>query len=422
MSFPITFWYGIRPEFISRERLVEAKEAGFTIIECNYDTKTNLQVLDWCQELGLKANVRDSRMQIALAGEDGWEDALESMIADYKDKPAVNRYFMRDEPVDDDFPTLGRVAQYLHAHDPAHGEYINLLPHPALPQLPHMDIRQRYDLHLDRFIKEIQPTILSYDHYTLTYRQADDLEGQEPARLSPENVARNGWEGNLYLPVDRPDFYDNMELIRRKAKDEGLPWMVIVLLVEHWHYRWPTEGEVRWEAFTALTYGANALSYFTYWTPGVGHTEPWSYHHGIIRSDGTRGEKYEIVKVINAELQTLYEGLSQPLQGEEEVADPHASRAVFHVGDEADVLTKPFVGYGDIVSITTHTGGRAVVGFFGEKGHRMMVTNKDHHAPLTLTIHTDKQLFHLDKTTATWEACDGTYTFAPGDGELFGWG
>ena len=34
-QYPITFWYGIRPEFLSKERLLEAKEAGFNIIECS---------------------------------------------------------------------------------------------------------------------------------------------------------------------------------------------------------------------------------------------------------------------------------------------------------------------------------------------------------------------------------------------------
>ena len=57
--YPITYWYGVRPEFLSKERLIEAKEAGFTIIECSYGPETNQKVLTWCEELGLKANVGD---------------------------------------------------------------------------------------------------------------------------------------------------------------------------------------------------------------------------------------------------------------------------------------------------------------------------------------------------------------------------
>lgn len=422
MSYPITFWYGIRKEFISKERLEEAKEAGFNLIECDYDTATNLQVLAWCEELGLKADVRDPRMNVALEGADGWEAVLDAMIADYKDCPAVNRFFLRDEPVDDYFPTLGRVARYLHAHDPAHGEFINLLPHPAVPQIEGMDMRERYNLHLDRYIAEVQPTLLSYDHYTLTTKEVDSLEGRRPARLSPANIARNHWEDKLFEAVDNPNFYDNMELMRKKAQEIGVPWMAIILLVEHWHYRWPTEGEVRWEVFTAFTYGSHAVSYFTYWTPGTAHTEPWSYQNGIILSDGTRGEKYEIVKGINAELQTLHAGLATPITDGNEVFDPYKSQAVFHVGPEVDVLAKPFKGYGAIRNVSVKGGeGSAVLGFFGEACNRMMVTNKSKNDPVAMIIDSEKPLYHFNKKTATWEICEGTYTFAPGDGELFGW-
>ena len=155
MAFPITYWYGIRKEFLSKERLIEAKEAGFNLIECAYDTETNKQVLAWCQELGIKANVQDPRMHTALAGGEGWEAALDAMIADYRDATALNRFFMRDEPIDDYFPTLGRVARYLHEHDPIHGEYVNFLPHPAVPQTEGMDMFARYNQHMDRYIAEV---------------------------------------------------------------------------------------------------------------------------------------------------------------------------------------------------------------------------------------------------------------------------
>ena len=260
------------------------------------------------------------------------------MIADYADYPAVNRFFMRDEPLDDYFPTLGRVADYLNSHDPAHGEYINLLPYHAVPPAEGEGFTARYQRHIDGFFDVVHPTILSYDHYNLSIREVESAEGQILARLSQENVTRNGWEDKIIVAEDTPYYYNNLELIRKNAMERGVPWMDIILLVEHWHYRWPTEAEVRWEAFTALAYGSTALSYFTYWTPGAAHTEPWSYHNGIILSDGTRGEKYEIVKRINADLQALYAGIC----GEGEMT----SEAVYHVGEESDTLAKPFAGHG----------------------------------------------------------------------------
>ncbi len=406
--YPITYWYGIRKEFLSRDRLIEARDAGFNLIECSYDTETNLRVLAMCDELGLRANVQDSRMDIALRGEPGWESVLDAIIADYRDRAAVNRFFVRDEPTDDYFPTLGRVVDYLHAHDPQHGEYINLLPSAAVMPL------ERYQAHIDGFLHAVHPQLLSYDHYNLMWREVPSLDNLKPARVSDENRRRNGWEGKLFEAYDRGGYYDNMEMIRKSAAQAGIPWMTIILLVEHWGYRWPTEGEVRWEAFNALTYGSTGLSYFTYWTPGANHNEPWSYHNGIILADGTRGEKYGIVKQINRELQVLYNGLISPLPGESDAPGGILSEAVFHIGAETDTMVRPFEGYGPIRVLS---GGRFVAGFFA--GGRMMVTSKDHDAPQTLRIASDAPLLHLNKKTALWEDCPGFFAFAPGDGELF---
>ncbi|MBQ9151452.1 MAG: hypothetical protein IJX72_04315, partial [Clostridia bacterium] len=400
--YPITYWYGIRPEFLSKERLIEAKEAGFTVIECSYGTETNKKVLKWCEELGLKANVGDPRVGKALAAEEGWEQGLLDMIADYADYPAVNRFFMRDEPLDDYFPTLGRVADFIHTHDPKHGEYINLLPYHAVPPAEGEGFTQRYQRHIDNFFDVVHPTILSYDHYNLKKEEVDSLEGHTPARVSDENRIRNGWEDKKFAAVTTPYYYNNLELIRENAMKRGVPWMDIILLVEHWHYRWPTEAEVRWEAFTALAYGSTALSYFTYWTPGTAHTEPWSYHNGIILSDGTRGEKYEIVKRINADLQALYAGIC----GEGEMT----SEAVCHVGEEADELAKPFAGHGKYTAIYGEDieGGRLVAGFFA--GDKCMLVNKDFEQAVTVTVQTDGKLEKLNKTTGAWEPCGETIT------------
>ena len=408
--YPITYWYGIRKEHLCRERLIEAQNAGFNLIECAYDTETNLQVLAWCAELGLRANVQDARMGVALEGKPGWEAALDGMIADYRDCPALNRFFVRDEPMDDYFPTLGRVVDYLHEHDPIHGEYINLLPSVAVPPAS----PERYRQHLAAYLNAVHPQLLSYDHYNLMWREVPALGDLPEAAVSEENRARNGWEGKVFEAYDREGYYDNMEMIRTAAAEAGLPWMTIILLVEHWGYRLPSEGELRWEAFNALTYGSTGLSYFTYWTPGVDHDEPWSYHNGIILSDGTRGEKYEIVKSINRELQVLYRGLLGALPGRTYAPGKLISEAVFHVGSEADGLVKPFEGYGALRRLS---GGRFVVGCFADG--RFLITAKDHDAPQTLHIEADAPLLRLNKETEIWEDCPADVTFAPGDGQLF---
>lgn len=407
MAYPINFWYGIRPEFICRERLEEAAEAGFTVIECRYDTNTNKKVLRWCEQLGLRAYVWDDRMAAAINETEGWQQALDDMIADYADCPALDRFFIKDEPVEAQFPMLARIASYFRTHHPKSDFYVNLLPNVAVP-----GGKQQSDAHIAQYLEAVKPSLLSYDHYCLCKQEtsADEIhaQGLREARVSDECRARNNTHDKVYAEYDRPDYYDNLEQIRAHARAAGIPWMIIILLVEHWGYRYLSEAELRWEVFTALAYGSSQISYFTYWTPGVSHNEPWSYHHGIIEADGTRGEKYPIVKQINREIQAV--------MGEIGAAE---HLAVFHAGEERDALPVPFAPYGGIDAIE---GGRFVAGFFD--GGYLMLANKDFRSEAFANITTAKQLYKFSKSRGVWDkmprTASGTYTvhLRAGDGEL----
>lgn len=407
MRYPINFWYGIRPEFVCRERICEAAEAGFTFIECRYDTKTNKKVLRWCEELGLRAYVWDGRMAAAINETEGWQRALDEMVADYADFPALDRFFIKDEPIEAQFPMLARIADYFRTHHPEADFYVNLLPNAAVP-----GGKKNSDAHIAQYLEAVKPTLLSYDHYCLCKQEMPVgqlyAEGLREARVSNECRERNSTQKLLYAEYDRPDYYDNLEQIRAHARAAGIPWMIIILLVEHWGYRYLTEAELRWEVFTALAYGSSQISYFTYWTPGVSHDEPWSYHHGIIEADGTRGEKYPIVKQINSEIQAM--------MGEIGTAE---SLAVFHVGEERDPLPVQFTSFGGIDVIE---GGRFVAGFF-ESGY-LMLANKDFHSEAFAKIKTEKTLYKFSKSRDAWDMMprtpDGYYTvhLRAGDGEL----
>lgn len=408
MSYPINFWYGIPKNYINEYRITEAAQAGFNIIECRYDTETNKQVLKWCETHGLKAYLWDDRMYKAIAGEDGWERYLDSMIDEYKDFPALDRYFIKDEPVGTQFPMLERIASYLHEHDKKHGFYINLLPIHAMPE------GETYEEHVEDFINMTHPTLLSYDHYCMKKIEADSIETKEneaffEACVSDECRKRNNTEGIIYKELTTGGYFENLEFIRNKANKYSIDWMIIILLSEHWHYRKLCEAEIRFEVFTALAYGSSQLSYFTYWTPGTAHTEPWSYHHAIISADGEKDENYYIVSRINNEIQTLMQAVGNSKNLE-----------VFHVGSETDPLCKNFTNFEDVRHIG---GGKFVAGFF-EDG-KFILANKDFHfaAYAEISLGNKKLLQKYSKSRKVWENIsqnsDCTVFIGAGDGELF---
>ena len=408
MRYPITFWDGIPQKHVSPERIREAAEAGFTIIECRYDTQTNKQVLAWCEAQGLQAYVGDVRIyREAFEGKDGWQQALDATINDYKDFPAAKRFFIKDEPNEAQFPALARVTDYLREHHPGTEFFNNLLPNWAAK-----GGMANSDAYIADYIAAAKPTLLCYDHYCLTKREVtvEQLyaEGLYEARVSDELRQADGKQGVIYAEEDCPYYFDNLEQIRKHAQAAGIPWMIVILLTEHMRYRYLTEAELRWEVFTALAYGANQLCYYHYWTLPPEHSDPWTYHHGIIESDGTRGEKYPMVKQINREIQAVMG----------EIKDAK-STAVFHTGPEQDALPVPFAPYGGIDAIE---GGRFVAGFF-EDG-KLILANKDFHSEAFAKIKTDKTLYKFSKSRGTWDTlsrtADGAYTvhLRAGDGEL----
>ncbi len=405
MSFPITYWYGIRQDFISRERLVEAQEAGFNIIECKYDIKTNKKVLRWCEELGLRAYVWDARMKQIINAVDGWQDLLLGMINDYRDFPALERYYILDEPTNEALPTAERIAKFITEHDREHGFYINLFPDGVFPG------EGKYEEHIDNFLKMTGADLLSFDRYCMMREEVtpDELASGADfieARVSPESREKNNLEGRVFREVTPPTYFDNIERIRNKALEHNIPWMMVILVSEHLTYRHLTEAEIRYEAFSAYAYGASELSYFTYWAPGSTHCEPWKYTHAIINSDGVRDEHYYMVQRINRDLQSIHDGIG---------GAKHT--AVFHVGYESDEWTAQFSGFGGIDSVD---GGRFIMGFFEDKA---VVMNKDFKSASTAVIHTEKCVEQYSKYTKTWyrlPKIDGGYRvhLEAGDAEL----
>ena len=96
MQYPITYWFGIRKEFIYRadgsfatEEIDRIKDAGFTLMLAEFDAKTNKLVLDAAAERGLTVMVSDSRIDKALHDPANMRAYLADVVAEYRDYPAL---------------------------------------------------------------------------------------------------------------------------------------------------------------------------------------------------------------------------------------------------------------------------------------------------------------------------------------------
>jgi hypothetical protein len=285
--------------------------------------------LDNCHAAGLKAIVSDARTSgydwTAVDAKAAREKVRE-VVGEVRNHPAVYGYYLRDEPTAGFFAGLAAVSDAVKEFHPGAWPYINLFPNYA-------DAGQlgaaSYDAYLEQFVATCKPPILSYDHYAL-------LE-----------------DGGL-----RPNYFDNLEAVRRAGLKHGLPTWNIVLASSHFNYREVSAADLRWQVNTSLAYGYRGIGYFTYFSPKHGN-----FRMGPIDQFGHKTTTWDALRQINLQVHQLAPTLLKL-----------KSDRVYHFGEVPQGCTGP-----DDASLVTAAGGPLLVGdFTHEDGTRyVMAVNKD---------------------------------------------
>ncbi len=274
-DFIISYWCGPPAAETTLERYREIADCGFNVAmppgERTVDRETNRKILDACKTVGLKALIYDNRMPIrrkrVTANSPAFERALDAIVADYSEHPALAGYYIVDEPSAGLFPALAKVNRYLLKKDPRHLPYINLYPNYAGSRRLGTG---SYREHVSRFIATVKPKLVSWDHY-------------------------------LQMAGNETLYFKNLEVVSQESKKAKLPFIQIVLSLPHRNYRNPSEADLRWQVYTSLAYGARGIMYFTYWTIPLRRVRG----PAIIGPDGKRDVKYEWVRRINTRLKAL---------------------------------------------------------------------------------------------------------------------
>lgn len=268
-EFPIGFWNGPPTSANQLNTWKTVADADFTFVgyTSRYSVDDNKRMLDYCEQVGLKATVVDPRIQwlaARMTGDVDWRSVIDAVIHDYGTHPALYSYFLADEPGLQRFDALGRIHAEFRTRDPKHLPYINLYPsYASAKQLG----TPTYSEHLRRYMQDVWPAVLSYDHYCL-------LRGS-----------------------DRPDYFENLAVIRQHALKNNVPAWNIIQAMAFGGCRDPTGGEMRWQVYTSLAYGMRGILYFTYWPLGQGQA--------IVDADGKPTRRYAVVKQLNGEVRTL---------------------------------------------------------------------------------------------------------------------
>ena len=280
LPFMISYWCGPPKAETTSERYKELAECGFNVAFAAIDNlwspndkaqeEHNLKLLDLCKEAGMQALIWDGNILKVGAFDKApkpeeipqIEKTLDALIAKYSSHPAFLGFIEGDESITlEGTRRLGVVNQYLMKKDPKHVPYFNLLPAYAFP------VRTEYDTYVSKFIEDGKAPFVSWDHY----RQ-------------------------MFGGGDESTYWANLELMRKKCTEVGIPFNQIIVSLKHMGYRECSEADLRWQVNTSLAFGSRGIQYFTYWfTKGLA----WADAPSFIDKNGKRDRKYDYAKKIN---------------------------------------------------------------------------------------------------------------------------
>jgi hypothetical protein len=367
-----TYWAGPSLTDAVAQQMVEG---GFNLVWCGSEKE-----LDVAQRHGLRGQLTDGLLTPASLDDPQRRAQLDALIARVSKHPALYAYFIVDEPNAAQFAALGKLVVYLREHDPRHLAYINLFPTYATNEQlgTQGDVVTAYREHLRRYVEQVKPALISYDHYQFKLRGDGD------------------------------QYFLNLAMIRHAAQEAGVPFLNIVQACT-WApdvMRVPNPDELRYLVYSTLAYGAQGISYYVY-----AHAN----HVGsLVALDGTPGPLYHAVKSYNREFVALAREL-QPLRAlgvyhtslREPGCEPLPADAVFHL----DACSSPASPRGFLL------------GFFGTGANptHVVVVNLDYATQRSTALVGPGELDLFDAATAQWTTTKQAalnLTLPPGGGKL----
>ncbi|MBO4557960.1 MAG: hypothetical protein J5693_05080 [Bacteroidales bacterium] len=197
----------------------------------------------------------------------------EEAAASFEDHPAIWGIDIGDEPSALDFPYYGKVLERVEELFPKQFAFLNLYPNyasvaqntedEALSQLG----TATYEEHIEQYCRFVHTDYLSYDFY--------------------------------YKVAGIQKDYANLRVVADACHKNGLDMWVTVQVNSLDPDVWISENELRFQAFSALAFGATNLSWACY-------TAGW-WNNQVLDGEGNKTQQYDKLKRVNAEIHTLAE-------------------------------------------------------------------------------------------------------------------
>lgn len=374
-EMPIIAYWGIPEQHTSEDAFRLFSECGFTVSifpysslealvkACRMAEKWGARILGKCPE----QTTSYARTAATLKKESGFFG-----------------YFIQDEP---DLPQIRQRQEdiaRIKMIDNIHLFYINLFPY-YNPDWIKLSLKTDS---YSEYLKAASSTScqqLSFDFYPVTTKRI-----------------RHTW-------------YHNLEMIRRESVRSGKPFWAFVLSTPHNvpydknnFYPLPTLASLRLQVYSNLSYGAQAIQYFTYWTPNG--SDRFHFHDGPIGLDGKKTKTYNLVQQMNRELKSI----ARLFYGAKVTAVHHLG-GILPQGTTRQTRIPQ-----NLSSLKVVSSKGVIISQLEKNGHQYLaIVNKNHEDSIQVLITPKNNIpKHLTKQLKV-ESVESSYRVQPGDLLLF---
>ena len=265
--FPITAAYALYHPYMTDRQMEWIKEAGFNSITKVLNQEDTDSLIRLASKHGLTVLVASWDMRDTVN--------TRQWALRYKDNPTVWGFHAYDEPKADKFQYMSVLEDKMVKNANTKTRFFNLLPAVGPKDLG----AKNYKSYVEDFVELVNPPFLSIDIYPVKTRK----------------------DGEIYV---EPILYKTMEVIREVSEESGRPFWSYLLSNKHWSYPKPKREYLRFAAFTALAYGAQGFTYYTYLMPDFDKDKK-EYSYAPIDWNGNRTDVWYIVRDINQEIRNL---------------------------------------------------------------------------------------------------------------------
>lgn len=256
-EFAIGFWVDPPADAKLNERYRQIAEAHFNLAILAFGT----------QEVNQKAAILEQckrhHIKVVLFAANTPANALMT-------DPEIIGYGLQDEPGAADFAALAARADRIRKEHPGKAPFVNLFPSYADKALG----VNTYDKYVKRFCDIYKPEILCMDHYPY---------------MHPDRDTRDAYCADLAV-------------LRTYALRDNIPFWNFFNTMPFGGHSDPTEGQLRWQVYASIAYGAKGVLYFCYYTP---RSNEFPKGGAIIACNDRPTRHYDQAKRLNTELKQL---------------------------------------------------------------------------------------------------------------------